>query len=194
MKGEYIEVDIPGLCSITHVCTGCEGSEGRCCSSFEVTLSDEEIDRIIKYMPQAAQLCPHLVSNDSFNNVFDEISEGLHAIDTDEDGTCLFAYHKDGKMLCSLHTVALEEGVPLRRIKPVTCILWPLALFEGRRTILTVDEEAWKFSCTHRRRGDRSALCTSIGGIIEEVFGPAFRMDLEKEIAKGSKWARIGLK
>lgn len=192
MKNHSLEVDIAGLRSITHACTGCSGEAGRCCSRYEVTIGDDELRNIIQYMPQVSRLCTHLESGESFDNVFDEISRGLYALDTDDEGTCLFACESGDRLLCSLHTVALDRGIPLREIKPRSCILWPLALFEDKKSILTFDEEALAFTCTRRRAGERDrSLCPSIAGIVEHAFGEVFLKELEQALRRGLDWATI---
>jgi hypothetical protein len=34
-----------------------------------------------------------------------------------------------------LHTVAEQLGIPFRKAKPESCLLWPLAIFEGETSV-----------------------------------------------------------
>ena len=193
MKKAFLDVDVTGVCSIIYQCTGCADTSGHCCSRYEVTISDTELNNIIQYLPRAAELCPSLKLHDSFDNVFEELSRGLYAIDTGNDGTCLFAYPCEAKLLCSLHTIALRQGIPLRKVKPLSCILWPLALFEGETTILTIDEEAFRFECVQPNIKNGPVICPSIAENAGNAFGKAFRTELEQHAAGGAGWARIPL-
>ena len=89
------------------------------------------MDRIIRVLPEAAKLCPHLKTNHGYDNVFEYVEPGLYALDTTEDGLCLLAYVADHRIRCSLHTVGTNLGLPLAKVKPEACLLWPLSLSEG---------------------------------------------------------------
>ena len=128
-----VEVDIESLLSLENRCNGCGRGEKCCCSSYEVCITTAEMKRIIKFLPEAAKLCPHLLTVGGYDNVFEEEEPGLFSIDTAEDGLCLFAYWSHSRTNCSLHTVALNLGLPLEQVKPKVCMLWPIALFRRRR-------------------------------------------------------------
>lgn len=193
MKKGYLDVDVAGLCSVIHTCTGCDDLSGHCCSRYEITITGKELLNIIQYLPLASALCPHLESGNAFDNVFDEISRGLYSIDTDDEGTCLFAYSHGTKLRCSLHSVAEQLGIPFGKVKPAACLLWPLALFEGETEVLTLHEDAFEFSCNRPGRKEGLSLCPSIAGNVEDVFGGAFREQLQDAVNQGLIWTRISL-
>ncbi len=124
--------------------------------TYEVCVTKAEMDRIIEVLPAAARLCPHLKSGKGFDNVFDEVEPGVYAIDTTEDGLCLFAYVFRNKYRCSLHTVALERGLPLGKVKPKACLLWPMTFSEGEE-LLSLTEDALSSDATPGERKRRSA-------------------------------------
>lgn len=194
MKSSIIEVDVAGLCSVTHRCTGCKGESRCCCSSYEVAIKKRELERIVGYIPNTIQFCPHLESSNGYKNVFENISNGLYCIDTDEDGLCVFAYFKSRKMLCSLHTVSKKLGIPFSSIKPISCILWPLAIFESDTRILSIQDDVFEFKCNKHRRLDKLSLSPSIARNVEILFGRSFRQELEKATNRGMRWPRITLR
>lgn len=191
MKSTLIKIDVVGLCSVTHRCTGCKGESKCCCSSYEVTIKKSEMERIIRYLPNASIFCPHLKCSNGYNNIFENLSKGLFSIDTTEDGLCLFAYFNNDKILCSLHTVSKKLRIPLINIKPISCILWPLVISESDTPILSVHDDAFEFKCNKHQNSDKLSLCSSIAQNIEIVLGKNFRQELEKAVNKGMHWTRI---
>jgi hypothetical protein len=194
MRLQSIEIDVTGICSIIHDCTGCPGESKHCCSCYEVTITSKEVQKIVACIPLAAHFCSDLKSHDGYENVFDQISPGLHFIETTEDGTCVFAYPEVDKTLCSLHTVAEKLGMPFREAKPESCLLWPLAFYEeGATRILTIQDDALEFACNVTNSKGRFSLCPSLADNIERVFGHEFRFELQNAANKGQPWARISL-
>src|SRR5512147_2041483 len=95
-----VEVDVESLLSIENRCMGCARGERCCCSSYEVCVTFAEMKRIIRFLPEAARYCPHLLTTSGYDNVFEEEEPGLFSIDTTEDGLCLFAYWSHGRTHC----------------------------------------------------------------------------------------------
>lgn len=190
-----IDVDIAGICSVSHHCTGCEGSALGCCSSYEVIINSKELDNIIGYLHHVSQYCPHLKIRNGYKNVFEQISPNLYAIDTKEDESCVFAYALGDRLLCSLHTVAVELNIPLKDVKPLSCLLWPLAIFEGKPRVLSIHDDVFDFSCCNSRNAHENdpLLCPSILKNIEMVFGSIFKSELVASAQKGLQWTRIPL-
>ena len=108
-----IEVDVESLTLLQSICGGCTRGERCCCSSYEVCVSAEEIKRIIRVLPEAAKFCPQLLVDGGYDNIFEEEEHGLFSIDTNEDGVCVFAYWSHDRIHCSLHTAAMNLGLPL---------------------------------------------------------------------------------
>jgi hypothetical protein len=165
-----VEVDVESLLSLENRCTGCAGGERCCCSSYEVCVTSAEIKRIIRVLPEAAKLCPHLLTADGYDNVFEEEEHGLFSIDTDEDGLCVFAYRLDGRTHCSLHTVALTLDLPLEQVKPKVCILWPMHFSDGDEVLAGIND-AFRFACNIRKPPGSRSLSPGFTEALERVYG-----------------------
>ena len=186
-----MHVDIASLLLIDHVCNGCGKHERCCCATYEVCVTHAEMDRIIEVVPAAARLCPHLKSGKGYDNVFDEVEPGVYAIDTTEDGLCLFAYVYRNNVRCSLHTVAFTLGLPLGKVKPKACLLWPMTFSEGEE-LLSVTEDALSFRCNSRRREKSRRICPSLVEAIEAAYGEGCGTKVEQEAAKGLRRTMLG--
>lgn len=149
---------------------------------------------IIGCIPLATHFCSHLKSHHDYVNVFEEISSGLYSIDTNEEGTCVFAYFEGERIACSLHAAAEKLGIPFRKVKPESCLLWPLAIFEGESRILSIHDDIFEFSCNARNAKEIFSLCPSIADNIEKVFGIEFMKDLQDAANKGLHWTKIPLR
>lgn len=193
MNSRSIDVDVAAICAVTHNCTGCAGESKCCCSSYEVCISTSELNRIIQYLPVAATFCRHLKLANGYDNVFEDLGRNLFCLDTTEDGLCVFAYSKDNKILCALHSAAVQLGIPVHEVKPKACLIWPLSISEGKSKTLSVDHDALAFRCNAQKRNEALRLCPSIAGIVENTFGRKFRCDLENAANKGLRRIRITL-
>jgi hypothetical protein len=165
-----VEVDVESLLSIENRCNGCARGERCCCSSYEVCVTTAELKRIIKVLPEAARLCPHLLTTGGYDNVFEEVEPGLFSIDTTEDGLCLFAYRSHHRTLCSLQTVAATLGLPLEQVKPKVCLLWPMHFSEGDEVLAMIDD-AFLFNCNARKAPGSRRLSPGLVEAIELVYG-----------------------
>jgi hypothetical protein len=165
-----VEVDVESLLLLENRCNGCARGERCCCSSYEVCVTAAELKRIVKVLPEAAKFCPHLLTAGGYDNVFEEEEPGFFSIDTDEDGLCLFAYWSHHRIHCSLHTVAVDLGLPLEQVKPKVCLLWPMHFSEGDE-VLAMINDAFLFGCNARQaRGSRS-LSPGFVEAIDLVYG-----------------------
>jgi len=165
-----VDVDIESLLLIENRCSGCGKGEKCCCSSYEVCVTTAEVKRIIRVLPEAAKLCPHLQAREGYDNVFEEEEPGLYSIDTNEDGLCLFAYWSHHRTHCSLHTVAMTLGLPLEQVKPKVCLLWPMHFSEGEE-VLAMISDAFLFSCNSRNMPGSRRLSPGFIEAIELVYG-----------------------
>ncbi len=166
-----MEVDLGSLLLIENTCKGCAKGEKCCCSSFQVCVTAAEVKRIIRVLPEAAKLCPHLLTEGGYDNVFDEEEEpGLYSIDTTEDGLCLFAYWNKGRVHCSLHTAAVTLGLPLEEVKPKVCILWPMHFSDGDE-VLAMHNDAFLFSCNVRKAPGSRSLSPGFIEALEMIYG-----------------------
>lgn len=181
---EGIVVDVNGLLSVSHTCTPglCEASQ-HCCSYYEICVNEQEVTQIIPFLPSAATYSPQLTTGKAFANIFDEVGKDLYAIDKQDDGTCALAYvGKNRESLCSLHTIALETGVPLRSIKPEPCILWPLALVESDPVVLSIQDDLFSFPCNQQRKDRKRKLDKGVEEIVQYLFGEKFLAELQNKI------------
>ncbi len=147
--------------------------------------------RIIGVLPDAAKYRRDLVSGDGYDNVFEKLGSNQYCLDTDEDGLCVFAYVKDNKILCSLHSAALDLGIPVEQVKPAPCLLWPLALSEGKQKVLSVHDDVYEFACNSRKKTRSKRLRPPIAQIVESVFGVDFREQFDCAVMQGLSKVRI---
>jgi hypothetical protein len=194
MNHKTLKIDVAGICSVNHNCNCCEGESKNCCSSYEVTVTGREMKNIIGYMPMATRFCSQLKTDNDLENVFERVQGRLYSIDTNDDGSCVFSYFEKGKIVCSLHAVAAHMGIPFRKVKPESCLLWPLAIFEGESRILSIDDDIFEFRCNTPRRKGTMSLCPSIADNIERLFGIEFRNDMQDAASKGLLWTEIPLR
>ena len=158
------------LVTIENRCGGCAKGERCCCSSFEVCITNEEMKRIIRVLPEAARFAPHLLADGGYDNVFEEAEHGFYSLDTNEDGLCLLAYWSNRRIHCSLHSAAMALGLPLAQVKPKVCLLWPLHFYDGDE-VLTIHKAVLGFACNVKKaRGSRS-LSPGFVEAIELVYG-----------------------
>jgi hypothetical protein len=181
-----VEVDVESLLSIENQCTGCARGRKCCCSSYEVCVTTAEMKRIIKFLPEAARYCPHLLTTSGYDNVFEAEEPGLFSIDTTEDGLCLFAYWSHGRTRCSLHTVAMDLGLPLEQVKPKVCLLWPLHFSDGDEVLAMIDD-ALLFSCNARKAPGSRSLCPGFAEAIELVYGEGCGAQVRQAAENGDR-------
>lgn len=193
IKEKYIDVDVFSICSISHICTSCNGQTMCCCSNYEVILTECEMIKIIGLMPEMSKFCRYLKSKEGYKNVFDKIGPKLYCIDTDHKGLCCFAYRKNKRIYCSIHSSSLYLGIPFYKIKPTSCLLWPLIISKMETPILSIHTDALEYICNIKNHGRQLYLSPSIAKNIEYVFGKKFRYDLECAALKGLHRVKIFL-
>lgn len=181
-----VEVDVGSLVLLENTCNGCTRNDKCCCSSYEVCITTAEMNRIIRYLPEAAKYCPHLFAVGGFDNVFEEEEPGLYSIETTEDGLCLFAYWSLGRTHCSLHTLAMTLGLPLSAVKPKVCLLWPLHFSDGDE-VLAVINDASLFTCNSPKRLGSRSVSPGFVDAIEQVYGEGCGMQVQQAAEKGER-------
>jgi hypothetical protein len=184
--GNAVDIDIASLSSVEHTCDGCASAASCCCSTYEVCVSPAEMRRIIRIMPEVVKLCPHLEMEDGFDNVFEYVERGLYAIDTTEDGLCLFAYVSRKKIQCALHTVGVRRGIPLAQVKPKACLLWPMTYSEGAEA-LSLTDDALLFHCNAPKRKGSRSISASLTDAIECVYGEGCGRLVVQAASKGAR-------
>jgi hypothetical protein len=185
-----VDIDLASLCSVEHACDGCAPGEPCCCSTYEVCVTAAEMRQIIRVMPEVVKLCPHLETGDGYDNVFEHVEPGLYAIDTTEDGLCLFAYTARRKIQCALHTVGVERGIPLSKVKPKACLLWPMTYSEGAEA-LSLTDDALHFHCNALKRKGSRSICAGFTGAIDLVYGGGCGRLVEEAAGKGARRMKL---
>ncbi len=172
---EGIRVDIHALRALQHRCDPSRCVHARaCCNSYEVLVDRGEMERAVGAIPNALR---YLDTTLDEIDPFDETENG-HCLNTDEDGLCVFAYRgADRGIRCSLHSAALDLGLPPSRVKPKACVLWPLFLHEIEPPFLTVQSDATTFACNSLRATARG-LDPGVADILRAVFGEGFLASL----------------
>lgn len=178
------QVDLAAILSINHACRGCTRPETCCCARYEVCVDTTELNKIIQVLPKVVKFCPHLKTAKGYDNVFEEVEPGLYAIDTTEDGLCVFAFMSHHTIRCSLHAVGLTHGLPLGKVKPKACLLWPLSFSDGDE-FLSLANDALSFRCISRRRNRSRRLSPALGEAIGLIYGEDFRTQLEEKAGQG---------
>lgn len=185
MRPHVLAVDLASILSIDHACDGCRSGEPCCCSAYEVCVTATELERIIRVLPETSHFCPHLKTSEGYDNLFDEVEPGLFAIDTDDDGLCLFAFRSGRKVRCSLHAAGAALGLPPEQVKPKACLLWPMNFSEGKE-VLSLVGDAPAFHCNTLRQGRSRKLSPAFVKAAEGVYGTGVGERLEQEAATGA--------
>ena len=192
-RPDILTVDLASILSVDHACDGCLRGEACCCSAYDVCMTAAELKRIICVLPEAARFCPHLAAGDGYENIFDEVEPGLFAIDTDDDGLCLFAFRSGRRVRCSLHAAAAVLGLPPEKVKPKSCLLWPLSFSEGKEVLSLIDD-APAFRCNTLRRGRSRRLAPAFVTAMDAVYGRGVVEQLEQEAARGTRRTTASLR
>lgn len=148
---------------------------------------------IIGVMPLAARSCPWLKIDGGYDNVFDEETSNRFAIDTQDDGLCIFAYRTGGRIRCSLHTVALRAGIEPHKLKPFACTLWPLDLSADRGLTLSMRDYAARFPCNKKQRRKGVGISPDLLDSIGKLFGEAACTEIMVAAIKGLSRIRVRL-
>ena len=183
-----VDIDIASLGSILHDCIGCTAGDRCCCSAYEVCVTAAEMRKIDRVMPEVLKRCPSLASGDS--DIFDRVEPGLYAIDTDEDGRCVFAYLVGRKIRCALHTVAMDQGIPLAEVKPKSCLLWPMTCSDNDK-VLSLTDDALLFHCNAAKRTGTGPLSVHFTETIEIVYGKGRGRLVEQAAKKGARRLKL---
>jgi hypothetical protein len=174
-------VDAMALATLEHECRPelCRES-AVCCAGYDICVEEDELPKLTGGVALVGEYAPALADGPP---PFEHAFGNLYALDTDPDGLCVFAYRTDeGTVLCSLHSAALDGGLDLRRVKPRSCLLWPLAVSGSEPRFLSVDPGAFRYPCNRRRAFD-GRLHESIRAHVEYLFGAEFLAGLERAVA-----------
>jgi len=191
-RPQYINIDVHAISTLSHQCTGCASIDACCCAVHEVCVNAHEMKTISGALPLAARYCPDLKDNNGYDNVFDEVERGLFAIDTHENGLCVFAYHAHAGTRCSLHSAALQTGMSPHLLKPSVCTLWPLVMREPPDAALSICDDALQFPCN--RKVKAGIISQEILDSIEKLLGATACGQILSAAQAGHKHARLRLR
>jgi len=167
-----------------------------CCTDYDVEITPAEKQRIVAHadaiLELLAQRDPERVTR---GRSIEEFFEESHMIElAKERGRCAFSYRDPaGQLRCGLHSLALETGVPIASIKPLTCVFFPVVVyrFENGDTFLTAisrdtadlmeGEKDTQLPCLKAQHGDpmfmecRTAIETGFGAAFYERLSSAYK-------------------
>lgn len=191
-QGTIAMVDLDAITSISHRCAGCAGTH-HCCAMHEVCISRKEMRTIAGALPLAARYCPWLKCEDGFDNVFDRSERDAYVIDTHEDGLCVFAYRRNGRTLCSLHSAALRSGIRPHLLKPYACTLWPLMVREPPEAAISICDDALRFPCNRPRKKGNGRISPDILNTIDTMLGSEARRMVVDAARRGKRRVSVPL-
>ena len=184
-------VDIDAIWGIAHCCRAELCKKMRCCCEvYDVSVTHEELSCIIGMVEAGKGFYAGLNSHSRCQEFFEEGEGGVFSIAADENMRCVLAYRSRHGLRCYLHSVALRLKLNPYRTKPQACAIWPLAVSDGRRPALGVQESAFSFPC-NRRRPACGALDEGIEQIIRETFGETFLGQLKGAAAEQRRWGNV---
>ena len=172
VRAGSMRVDLSALARLAYRCEPrlC-GIRGSCCRHYDVWMDDREARRVESMFPAVRQLFPQRHALHDRRSVMRRTALGRYVLRKDDHGCCTLSHRTpDGRLLCTLHTAALEEDIPLREAKPRLCLLWPLSLSRAEPPVLSVQEGVEDFPCCRSREPDTS-LHEGVEGTIQLYFG-----------------------
>ena len=165
--------------SIRHDCLPavCKG-KANCCSCFQIHVDEKELETIVGFLPLVEKYIPSIDGAQGYDNIFEEAEDDCFIIDADEDERCIFAYTTaTEEILCSLHSAAIDLGLPPVDVKPKCCSLWPLALTKGPDTVLSINALYAAFPC-NQKKVVPEGIDEGIQETIRIYFGASFLSEL----------------
>lgn len=105
--------------------------QGKCCQYGDLgaPISEDEEETIKKNLDKVFPYLPPRNKKFLLANVSETYQGNLHIKEIEENTPCPLAYVSDKEIvLCSLHTYALENEIPLLDLKPLWCSLFPLII------------------------------------------------------------------
>lgn len=179
MLVEGIHINVPALMSIRHSCQPavCKGKP-TCCSRFQIHVDEKELETIVGFLPLVEKYTSSIGGAQGYDNIFEEAEDGCFIIDVDENERCVFAYTTaKEEILCSLHSAAIDLGLPPVDVKPKCCSLWPLALNRGPDPVLSINALYASFPC-NQKKAVPEGIDHGIQETIRIYFGASFLSEL----------------
>jgi hypothetical protein len=173
----------------TRTCASIDRSPGveSCCTDYDVEITPEEHARIVEKGDAIVELLRRYDGERvTPGRTIGEFFLESHTISlAKEEGRCAFSYRDGGGQLrCGIHSLALEQGIPVPSIKPLACVLFPIVIyrFENGETLLTATshetaslfgrEKDSELPCLRMQQGD--PMFVECRMAIEAGFGESF--------------------
>jgi hypothetical protein len=134
----------------------------------------DELSRVVPALRQA---------DGGYANVFSQESGAIEIDPRDERGTCPFLFRAQGRALCSIHHVAVQNGRAVAVVKPRACRHWPLVLeSRGRRLRVSAHPDAQTIGCVAplAELPGQPSIRQAFAGEIEELRRLARRRTIRK--------------
>jgi len=195
-RSRHALIDLDSLKKFNHKCDGCakRSAVASCCSGLEVCVSKSEMIKIVGIIPYIVKYCHHLLVEDKLDNVFNKAEDGLYSIDTHINGLCVFAYRKNSRILCGIHSAADVLRLNWYDLKPIPCILWPLAISDDLSPVISLDDSAASFHCNTGVSSRSSYLDSSVVQILTNVFDNESTIYINHAASKGLRYIKIPIK
>jgi hypothetical protein len=189
-EGRYVRaagmrVDIKALQRLSYRCEPrlCAGQKS-CCSHYDVWMDDREARRVEHMLPAVRRLFPERTELRDRWSVLRRIGAGRYVLRKNARDSCILSYRDDdGRLLCTLHTAALRDGVPLQEAKPQLCLLWPLSLSRAEPPVLGVQDGVRDFPCCASRHPD-GQLHPGVAETLQLYFGPDVADEIKRRAGK----------
>lgn len=204
---DNLVVDIPQvvqrrfLCH-TQLCIGCAKPDNllnlSCCTSFEVRVAPEEMERMEPIVEKAARKYPTIAAElerrDGLWWYYNDTDFNKTLEDKADNGCVFLTPMEDGMIKCALHAVALEEGLNPSRCKPAACTMFPLFVVQVQDEMLltctcydtrhVTDGEGnyHHFPCLVENEMARRPLYQEMKSVLVEMFGGRTWERIHKEV------------
>jgi hypothetical protein len=171
--------------------------DASCCARYRIELTSLDRERLQQALPLVRERLPadHALHDERQAPwVRDEDFRMVMA--EDDRGVCPFVQYDEGRSVCAVHAVCLEQGLDPWEHKPLSCSLWPIATLEyrvggGTRTLVTAygrgtvglfaedDDDFDRCACLVDQSPDLPPLYDSQRAILQRLFGAALLRRLD---------------
>jgi Fe-S-cluster containining protein len=187
----------------THLCLKhSRGKDGQpkvrtrysCCWDLEVQLLPTEIEAIEKNLDRVFKRHPRLERHVEKRGFWKYDDEWWKILRKKKDGSCIFLDHSEelGMSVCALHSTALSEKIPLPKIKPLICRMFPIFLLEsddvhvvtcyGERTHrILFDDDYETMNCLHPNEYATDHVYRFMRSTLEALVGKDGYTKIERE-------------
>lgn len=164
--------------------------QGKCCQYGDLgaPISEDEEETIKSMLPNVAVYLNKANQKFLAAGVSETYQGSLHIREISENTPCPLAYISQEKVvLCSLHSYALDHKLPLLKVKPLWCSLFPLML---KKT-----GELWLINCHIpdfcRSTDTPPPLIIGFADLLQEFFGKEWVEAVKKAYKEEEKTANL---